>query len=49
MSQRTFSDLEMAQLETIFNQNGINLDEIQNGTFELPDPEHLDNPSSGKS
>jgi len=49
MSQLAFSNDEMAQLEAIFNQNGINLDNIQRDTLETANDEQRNNPSSSKS
>jgi len=49
MSQPAFNDEEMLQLETIFVQNGIDLNEIQVPVLESADHADRDNPSSSKS
>ena len=49
MSQPAFTGSQMVQLETIFNANGINLDEMQQSALELTDRESRHNPSSSKS
>ena len=48
MSQPAFTGSQMAQLETIFIQNGINLDQMQPSALASVNTGHQDNPSSRK-